>query len=253
MSARLHVLPFRKPLRIATTLLAGAVALVSCRYLAGVGPQPPTIVANLFARPWLMVHVAGASTALLIGSVQFSGVLRARWPQVHRRIGRVYVLSCLVGGVAGIVLAFGSTAGPIAIAGFGLLGVAWVVSNVLGWRCALLRRFGDHRAWMIRSWALTLSAVTLRIYLPLIPLLGLPFLESYRAISFLAWVPNLLLAEAYLRGFHIRGLQARAIAPPGLAPGRSELAVSTAVAAELPTSVALALPVPLGRSAIGAG
>lgn len=196
------------------------MALVSYRYLVGVGPELPTVVANLFARPWLLVHVAGASTALLIGSVQFSAVLRARWPQVHRWTGRVYVLSCLTGGVGGIFLAFGSTAGPIATAGFALLGLAWVVTTAQGWRYALLRRFGDHRGWMIRSWALTLSAVTLRIYLPLTSLLGLPFLESYRAISFLAWVPNLLLAEAYLRGLRLPALQGSGGEVPFRAPAR---------------------------------
>lgn len=207
MSVPNQIRPIRKPLRIGTMLLATAVALVSYRYLANVGPMPPTIAANLFARPWLLIHVAGATTALLIGSVQFGGALRLRRPHVHRILGRLYVLGCLAGGLSGLLLAFGSTAGPIATAGFGLLGVAWITVNVQGWRYALLRRFPEHRAWMIRSWALTLSAVTLRVYLPLVPLLGLPFLESYRAISFVAWVPNLILAEAYLRGWRLPGLQ----------------------------------------------
>jgi len=72
--------------------------------------------------------------------------------------------------------------------------------NVQGWRAALARRFPAHRAWMIRSMSLTFAAVTLRLYLPVVPLLGLPFVDGYRAISFLAWVPNLILAELYLRG-----------------------------------------------------
>lgn len=52
---------------------------------------------------------------------------------------------------------------------------------------------------MIRSWALTLAAVTLRLYLPLVMILDLSFLPWYRAISFLAWVPNLIAAELCLR------------------------------------------------------
>ena len=52
---------------------------------------------------------------------------------------------------------------------------------------------------MIRSFALTLAAVTLRLYLPLAAILSINFEDAYRAISFLAWVPNLLLAELYLR------------------------------------------------------
>ena len=59
------------------------------------------------------------------------------------------------------------------------------------------RRRHDHRD--DRHPSPSLAAVTLRIYLPLVMILDLPFLPSYRAISFLAWVPNLMLAELWLR------------------------------------------------------
>ena len=52
---------------------------------------------------------------------------------------------------------------------------------------------------MVRSFALTAAAVTLRIYLGFVPVLEVPFVDAYRAISFLCWVPNLLVAEWYLR------------------------------------------------------
>jgi hypothetical protein len=114
-------------------------------------------------------------------------------------MGRVYVGACLVGGVAGVILAAGSSAGPIASAGFGLLGFAWLGATLLAWRAALAKRFADHRAWMIRSFALTFAAVTLRIYLPLSFFLPMPMIEAYQAIAFLCWVPNLIVAELYLR------------------------------------------------------
>jgi uncharacterized membrane protein len=177
------------------------VALVSYRYLADARLGIPQVLANLFARPWLFIHVAGAATALLIGPLNFVGALRRRAPAVHRWVGRVYIAGCLIGGLGGLVCAFGSTAGPVATAGFGSLAVFWIVFNTLGYLTARRRRrFADHRAWMIRSFALTFGAVTLRLYLPLVPLLPISFLDGYRAISFLAWVPNLILAEIYLRG-----------------------------------------------------
>lgn len=174
-----------------------AMALFSYRYLPRVGPLAPDIVANLFARPWLDLHVGGAATALLLGSFQFIPALRRGG--THRWIGRAYVVSCLVGGIAGLPLALGSTAGPVATAGFGLLAILWLTTNILGWRAALRRDLTVHRRWMIRSWALTLAAVTLRLYLVGAGVSGLPMAEAYRAISFLCWVPNLILAELYLR------------------------------------------------------
>jgi len=88
----------------------------------------------------------------------------------------------------------------VASAGFGALGCLWLFAAYQGYRSAREGRFDAHRRWMIRSFALTFAAVTLRLDLPLLILSGAPFLPGYRLISFLCWVPNLLLAEAYLRG-----------------------------------------------------
>ena len=189
-------------------VMSAGLAVFSYRYLPRLGPMAPDILHNLFARPWLDVHVAGAATALLLGPLQFLPKLRAR-RSVHRWIGRIYLAGCLVGGVGGLIMAFGSTAGPIATAGFGSLAVIWIFANAQGWRLARARRFDAHRAWMIRSFALTFGAVTLRLYLPLFPLLGVSFLDGYRAVSFLSWVPNLILAEIYLRGGFARWTASR--------------------------------------------
>ena len=57
-----------------------------------------------------------------------------------------------------------------------------------------------HRQWMIRNFALTLAAVTLRIYMPLmLGVLHWPFPRTYIAVSWLCWVPNLMIAEWMVR------------------------------------------------------
>ena len=188
-----------RPAWMVMTLLSLVVALTAYRYPLNVGPLASNVVANLFARPFLDLHVAGAATALLIAPFQVLPGLRARRPGLHRVMGRIYVAGCLAGGMGGLVLAFGSTAGPIATAGFGLLALAWLATTVQAWRMALARRVAEHRAWMIRSMALTLAAVTLRLYLPFAALGPIPFFDAYRAIAFLCWVPNLLLAEVWLK------------------------------------------------------
>ena len=188
--------PGRVAWGVAAVLCVG-IAVYAARYLIHPPRTPAEALLNPLGVPWLVIHVAGAVVALLLGSLQFLPALRRNG--THRWIGRTYVLGCLVGGVAGLVLAFGSSAGPIASAGFGALAAIWIAVNLLGWRAVLQRRFADHRRWMIRSWALTLAAVTLRLYLPLVMVLDLPFLPWYRAIAFLCWVPNLAFAELYLR------------------------------------------------------
>ncbi len=111
-------------------LLCAFVALVSYRYFFGVDEAPPVIANNAFRNPWLLVHVAGAATALLLGPLQFPTRLRARFRKFHHWIGRIYVVSCLVGGAAGFVLALGASTGPISKTGFGALAIAWIVRDV---------------------------------------------------------------------------------------------------------------------------
>ena len=181
-------------------VLAAFIAIGSYRYfLPGSPGAAPTVAANRLAPTGaLVVHIACAATALLIGPLQFIAVIRARWPRWHRRLGTAYVGLCLAGGMAALVLALGASTGPISTAGFGLLAIAWLFCTANAWRFARARDFVRHRRWMIRSFALTLAAVTLRLYLPVIFIAHLDFNSSYRAISFLCWVPNLLIAELYL-------------------------------------------------------
>jgi predicted membrane protein DUF2306 len=185
--------------------LSLGIAGWSYRYLLPNAPSvPPAIAQNLMYRPWLIVHAGLAATALVLGPWQFLPRLRAARPRLHRWMGRCYVFACLLGGSAGLLVAWGTSAGPVAQFGFGTLAVLWISCAVQAWRMALARRFVEHRRWMVRSFALTLAAVTLRLYLPIVVVSGYPFVEGYRAISWLCWVPNLIVAELYLNGARLR-------------------------------------------------
>ena len=177
-----------------------AIALPSIRYLVPHGPGlAPNVVANRFYHLGLVgMHAGFASVALVLGPFQFMPGIRRRWPSVHRWMGRTYVTCCLVGGAAGLVLAFGASTGAVSTAGFGTLAVLWMFATGQAWRLAMGRRFAEHERWMIRSFALTLAAVTLRLYLPISFALPVRFEDAYRVISFLAWVPNLIAAELFL-------------------------------------------------------
>ena len=56
---------------------------------------------------------------------------------------------------------------------------------------------------MIRSVALILAGVTLRIQLPVSLIAGIAFDRAYPVITWSCWVPNLLLAEWFLRHRHV--------------------------------------------------
>lgn len=89
--------------------------------------------------------------------------------------------------------------GMTAHLGFGLLAVAWLTTGFMAYRSVRRGRYQDHRRWMVRNFALTLAAVTLRIYIPSAMASSLAFGVAYPIIAWACWVPNLLVAEWLVR------------------------------------------------------
>lgn len=160
----------------------------------------PEFHQRLMTLPWYAyAHFLGSGTALLVGGFQFSGRLRRARPQLHRWLGRTYLTAVLVGGIGGLGLAAISHGGPPTHVGFALLGVLWLYSAALAYRAIRAGRVDEHRRWMIRSFALTFAAVTLRIQLGLFTAgLGWSFDDAYVTVAWLSWVPNLVIAEWWI-------------------------------------------------------
>ena len=179
--------------------LAVAIAGYALRGMASPSARPP-FMADLFARdPLVMVfHIGGGSAALLIGAVQVNRRIRSRFLYLHRWLGTGYAVAVLLAGTAALAMAPSSLGGMVTHLGFGGLGVCWLVTTILAVRSILRLDIAAHRRWMYRSYALTLAAVTLRIYMPLSFALGIGFEDAYRVVSWLCWVPNLVIVEAWL-------------------------------------------------------
>ncbi|HXQ10914.1 MAG TPA: DUF2306 domain-containing protein [Caulobacteraceae bacterium] len=178
--------------------LSIAVGLYGLSYLVG-RPAPPGPAANAAYYPWLPIHAVCAGAALLIGPWQFFAAIRRRWPAVHHWTGRTYVTLCAIAGSAGLILAWNTSSGPVARYGFLTLAIVWLGCTGMAYACALRRDFVAHRAWMTRSFALTFAAVTLRAYLPFSALPHLSFAIVYPLTAWVSWIPNLAVAEWWLR------------------------------------------------------
>ena len=181
-------------------LLTVQIAAVSIfNYLIDSSGAPPPILTNAFANPFLAIHVVAGVTALVIGPLQFVRRIRERVPMLHRATGLIYVAACAVSVPAALMLALGATAGPIAGAGFAMLALLLSVFTYFGLRTALERRFAEHREWMLRSYAMTATAITLRLMIPASMLLGFEFVPAYQVIAWISWMTNLALVEYYIR------------------------------------------------------
>ena len=190
----------RHPIRWGiATFLAIAVAAYALIALAVPIVRSPLIVARLRVVPVaVFLHLIGGAVAIALGPFQLNGRMRSRHLALHRWLGRCYVIAVLIGGCAALYLAPMADGGLPASIGFAMLGVLWIGSTVTAYICARGRRIDRHRVWMLRSYALTFAAVTLRIWLPLSHIVGLPSVPSYVAIAWLCWVPNLIVVEWFV-------------------------------------------------------
>lgn len=193
--------------------------------LAAVAAKSPTVTSAAQAfdhRAWpieggLIVHIVGASIALALGPWQFSRRLRATRPRLHRVMGRAYLVAVALGSVGAIATSIYSTLGLKGFPGFAALDVLWAWTAYRAYRSARTRSFREHQAWMMRNFALTYAAVTLRLELALLLLLQVPFEspggfphaydQAYGSLPYLAWIPNLVIAEFMIRRRNLPGLR----------------------------------------------
>lgn len=147
------------------------------------------------------IHVATSALVLLAGFTQFTPTLRNHYPIWHRRFGWLYIITVLaLAAPSGFVLALYAAGGTMTQICFVMLTVAWVISTLLALRYAINRRWLLHRDWMIRSFALSLSALSLRSWKVLLYQFT-PYADwltpklIYQMEAWLGWVVNLIIAE----------------------------------------------------------
>jgi uncharacterized membrane protein len=158
----------------------------------------------------IRLHIFASILALALGPFQFSARLRAARPGTHRIMGRLYLgIGVLAGGASGLYMARFAFGGIAAQVGFSLLALAWLYTGYRAYAAIRRGEVAAHREWMVRNFALTFAAATLRIQLPLAMASGIPFEAAYPAIAWLCWVPNLALAQLWLA----RGRPASAVSP----------------------------------------
>ncbi|MGA6168362.1 DUF2306 domain-containing protein [Amycolatopsis magusensis] len=164
--------------------------------------EPPA--GNDLYYPLLVAHVLFGTVAIATACFQIWPAFRARYRRGHRITGRIYIYGgVLPAGLLGLYIGWHTAAGP-SVRVANLVGSAlWLAVTILGLRMARQRRYGEHRKWMSRSFALTMSIVLSRVInivatIVLTPQVDTTFLGSqelmqYSAASIGVWLSPLLL------------------------------------------------------------
>lgn len=148
----------------------------------------------------LLVHGLAGLTALVTGTLQMSSRLRRFRPALHRATGKVFIAAVTVAAPAALAITLGGFEPRSIVVEQWFQAGAWLVSPWIAYACIRAGQMPLHKAWMMRSYALTLIFIVSRV-----PDYFLPS-ESDQFLSDLLWSlvvvaiisPELILATQTL-------------------------------------------------------
>lgn len=185
----------------AIPLAGGAVRLVGLAGGAAITPDN----ARFFAAPLpIVLHILSAAVFGILGPFQFSTALRRRRPGWHRMSGRLVVGAGLVVGLSALWMTLFSARAPgsgdLLVAFRLLFGSAMLGSIVFAFAAIRRRDVQQHRAWMLRAYAIALGAGTQALTQGVgAAIVGQPSELGVALLMAAGWVINLAIAEWVIR------------------------------------------------------
>ena len=185
---------------------AGAVRLVGLASAGGAGGAITPENARFMAMPApVVLHIVSATLFCLLGASQFDSAFRRRSPGLHRAAGRVLAPLGILAALTGLWMTAGydipaELQGPLLYGVRIAVGLSMALAILVSVRAVLRRRIAQHRAWMVRAYALGQGAGTqVLILLPVTLLAGAPTFFFRDVLMASAWGLNVLFAEWIIR------------------------------------------------------
>ena len=166
----------------------------------------------------VVLHALCGAIFAIFAPLQLFASLRRRFPKLHRRAGYVLVMAGLTIAVSGLVMVVllpFSASLPLRATRV-VVGSMVIACLVLGIRAIRQRNLGQHRAWMLRTYALIMGAGTQALVgLPIFVLYGQPAPAVMDLILALCWPVNLFITELVIRNYRLPRWNHSAVAAPG--------------------------------------
>jgi hypothetical protein len=141
-------------------------------------------------------HVYSSIFVLLIGFIQFIPWIRKKYKKSHRIIGTLYVLIILfLSAPSGLVMGYYGNGGFYSQLSFCIQAILWFIFTLIAFRSAKNENYQKHFNYMTYSYALTLSAISLRLFKWIIvSVWEFPPMDTYKIVVWLGWIFNLVMA-----------------------------------------------------------
>ncbi len=154
--------------------------------------------------PWwravFYTHVFTCFVCLMAGFTQFSNFFQSNFNRLHRIIGKVYVFNVLfINFPTALVLAITAHGGLVSQIAFVILDVLWAFYTWKAFQSIKQKDIIKHQQFIIRSFALTLTAVTFRLISMGFPyIVDWPYTTIYRFDSWATLIINSAIAEGVI-------------------------------------------------------
>lgn len=165
--------------------------------------QPDSFLRQRYSpiAPLMFLHGVPGVIALFLGIFQFSNRLRARFLQVHRVMGRVYVGCVAIAAPAAVVVSIKLPV-PTLVAASMIQALGWILTTGTALYCVRTGRISQHREWMIRSYPFAAVFVVVRVIvtIPAVAQAGAMGLIGavWTSIAVACFLPSFMIAWQHL-------------------------------------------------------
>ena len=145
------------------------------------------------------IHIGAGAFCIATSLLQLSSYILKKRKQVHIWSGRIYVFVVLIlGAPTGLYMSFFAKGSFYERALFMFMALFWAFTTYKGLITILAKNVLAHKHWMIRSYAMAMTAVTFRIYHLAFYMLGWDHLENYEISLWISVIGNMLVAEYFI-------------------------------------------------------
>lgn len=142
------------------------------------------------------IHITAGALCIGASLIQFSRYILKKSKAIHRISGKIYVAVVLfLGAPTGLYMSFFAKGSFWERALFMFMAVFWFITTLYGLTTIHKRNVIAHKVWMMRSYAMAMTAVTFRLYHIIFYLLDWGHLENYELSLWISVIGNMLIAE----------------------------------------------------------
>jgi hypothetical protein len=142
------------------------------------------------------IHIFAGMFCIGTALLQFSSYILKKRKPIHVFAGRTYVLVVLLlGAPTGMYMSFFAK-GTFAERGlFMFMAISWFYFTLKGFTSILQKKVLAHKIWMVRSYAMAMTAVTFRVYYLVLYLFDVELMQNYMVSLWISVLGNMLVAE----------------------------------------------------------